>query len=412
MSTASLSLLKKGKKDALGDELAKEETPLPSAAAPAEPVVAETDETVTVDIENMTEAQLDEFVVVQGIETPSDWPSMTHAIKIGWMQATFGGDDGDKPQETGTLSQPALTEAATNTLEEIANKHGGLAVKAEGAVTDKAIGETITAMAEAVGAKPKKGKKAKGTEVLAEVAKQGEVVGPDILSDLVHEIETMKEKEALAAIGQLTEQTELTFFKLGGILSLVLANNWYTPYPSFKEFVENVHGLHYRKATYWIEIYNRLSNSGVPWAKVSKIGWTKLKEIAKVLTQDNVDEWVKIASEQNTITLIDTVKNALAKDAPKAIEDQMSKAVTTMTFKVHEDQKATIEGALSKAKEITGTQVSTAALEFICIDYLGSISDLGRVKAWGLDKVLKLVEEAFPNANLTLEVGEGEDAAT
>ena len=99
----------------------------------------------------------------------------------------------------------------------------------------------------------------------------------------------------------------------------------------FKEFVENVHGLHYRKATYWIEIYNRLSNSGVPWSKVNKIGWTKLKEIAKVLTKDNVDEWVKIASEQNTITLIDTVKNAMAKDAPKALEDQVSKAVTTMT---------------------------------------------------------------------------------
>ena len=53
--------------------------------------------------------------------------------------------------------------------------------------------------------------------------------------------------------------------------------------------------------------------------------------------------------------------------------------------------------------------VATAALEFICIDYLGSINDLGRVKAWGLDKVLKLVEEAFPEANLTLEMGDASE---
>jgi len=123
-------------------------------------------------------------------------------------------------------------------------------------------------------------------------------VEPDVLQDLVREIENMKEKQTRDLIATLTEQTEVAFFKLGGVLSLVQANGWYQPYGSFREFVEKEHGLHYRKATYWIEIYNRLSNSGVPWAKVSKLGWTKLKEIARVLTAENVVEWVRSPSSR------------------------------------------------------------------------------------------------------------------
>ena len=171
----------------------------------------------------------------------------------------------------------------------------------------------------------------------------------DILADLIHEIETMKEKQAQELVRTLREQTEVTFFKLGGVLSVIQSNGWFEPYDSFREYVEKEHGIEYRRAVYWTEIYNALAESKVPWQKVQVIPWTKLKEIAKILTIENVDMWVEIAKEQNTITLIQTVKEHSPR-SPLAIEDDQEE-VTAKTFKVHEDQKATIEAAVSKAKE-------------------------------------------------------------
>ena len=139
------------------------------------------------------------------------------------------------------------------------------------------------------------------------------------------------------------------------MLSVIQANGWFAPYNSFREFVEKKHGIHYRKAVYWTDIYNKLAEAKVPWDKVKYIGWTKLKEIAGVITTENVDEWVKVAKENNTISLIETVKAHLNSDKQVAIEDQTKKNVTTRSFKVHEDQKATIDTALAKAKEQSGT---------------------------------------------------------
>lgn len=377
MTTASLSLLKKGNKSALAEELTKPETATTSV------------ETVTVDPAKMSETEIEALVAEQGIETPDTWGTLGHAAKVAWLQTTFGASE----ESTGAEVKAAAA-----------------ADENEGSATASAS-SGVGSVQQVAKLGKKTGKKT-GKTVSTDVAKTGEIMEADVLQDLVHEIETMKEKEALDLVGKLTEETELTFFKLGGVLSLVQANGWYAPHATLREWVENVHGLHYRKAIYWIEIYNRLANSGVPWSKVSKIGWTKLKEIAKVLTKENVDEWVQIASDQNTITLIDTVKNFLAKaGSPQAIEDQTANAVTTMTFKVHEAQKATIEAGLAKAKKVTGTKVSTAALEFAMLDYLGSMTDDQRVTSWGIDKLLKLIEKNFPDVNLTLELNENDKAA-
>ena len=177
-------------------------------------------------------------------------------------------------------------------------------------------------------------------------------------------------------------------------------------YKFVSRFGDEVHGIGYHRATYWVGIYNDLVEAGVPWDKVKSIGWTKLKEIAKVITNENVDEWVALATKMNTISLIDTVKAHLNKDKPVALEDQSAKTVTTKTFKVHADQKVTIEAAIEKAKGISGTAVDTAALEFVCLDFLGGQSLVEKFKSMGIEAVLGSVEKAFPNAKIDVELTE------
>ena len=41
------------------------------------------------------------------------------------------------------------------------------------------------------------------------------------------------------------------------------------------------------------------------------------------------------------------------------------------TFKLHDAQEKTIDAAIEKAKATSGTAVDSAALELICLDYVG-----------------------------------------
>lgn len=391
--TASLALLKGTKKTDVAAELEKpapateekkttakanvsvvKKEPEPEPAQAAAPAA---DEEVEVDVDTMSSKELDVLVGEHNIEVPDEWKKMTVGQKRTWLKEQF--EDGGS------------TEAVADAPAE------------ETKAVDPAPA-TGTAVAAPKASKPAK----KAGKVTT-----GEVLEPDALSDMVSEIENLKEKDAKDLVGKLAEQAEFTYFKLGGVLSVIQVQGWFQPYASFREYVEKEHGIQYRKAMYWVAIYNDLSAAKIPWEKVKGLGWTKLKEIAELLTPENVDEWVQIAASQTTLQLIETVSNAKKQNAPKSIEDQSSKTVTTKTFKVHEDQKATIEAALTKAKEASGTTVDTVALEFICMDYLGSTPKglplKDQLQKSGIEAALEALGEAFPDANFSVELPE--DAA-
>jgi hypothetical protein len=385
MSTAaSLSLLKGGAKKTVEEELEK------APEAEQEAQTEGDDEEITVDVDKMDAKAIDALVAEHEIEVPDNWKKLKVAEKRAWLKEQFEEtDEGAEGGEAADADPEPETPAADP----------------EPAPEQEAPAEEAKVPAKA---EPKKAPAKKAGKAVAKKTTEGtiEQPGEDVLSDLVHEIENLKEDEARHMVASLNNETEMTMFKLGGVLSVIQANGWYQPYASFREFVEKDLGIHYRKATYWSAIYNHLSESKVPWEKVKGIGWTKLKEIAEVLTVDNVDDWVKIASEQTTLQLIETVKNFKQKDAPKALEDQSSKTVTTMTFKVHEDQKEIVKTALQKAKDESGTTVDTAALEFICMDYIGGQSMADKLKKMGLEAALEAVEKAFPNTNISVELEE------
>jgi hypothetical protein len=388
MTANSLSLLK-GDSETVTDEIADNINQ-----------VADTgEENVEVDVDGMSSAELDALVSEHEIETPAEWGGWDAEGKREWLKSQFEAQAEPEP-EPAPAPAPATVEAKAKDTKK---KKGQPAASAEIA-TDAGAKEAAEIDPAAAPAGPAK-KKGKAVD---KAPKTGEIVTPgdDPLFELVHEIENIKEQEARALVGKLAEQSEITFFRLGGVLSVIQANSWFSPYASFKDYVEKEHGLHYRKASYWVSIYNGLVESKVPWEKVKHLGWTKLKELVPVLTASNVDEWVAIAEKSNTISLIDAVKASVKKDAPKAIEDQSSTTVTTKTFKIHDDQKATIEAAIAKAKQQSGTTYDTVALEYICSDFLSGQTIEQRLKTMGIEKALAAVEAAFPNAKIEVEIAE------
>ncbi|MEY9560515.1 hypothetical protein [Sinorhizobium fredii] len=348
MSTAaSLSLLQGGKKP-LEAELEKKVDAVP------EP---DPDEEV-IDVDKLSAAELDKLVKQYEIAVPENWAKMKVGEKRSWLKSQFD-EVPDPPSETAG-DKEAQDQAPTSV-------------------------------------------------VIGKPPLQGEVVEDDVIIDLAHEIENMKEKDARQMVTVLADQGEVTNFKLGGVLSLIQANKWFEPYASFQEYIEKEHGLNYRKAIYFIGFYNDLVESKVPWEKVKGIGWTKLKEIAGIITPENVDEWVEKAMKNNTITLIDMVKKHLAKDQAGAIADQSTKTLSTKTFKMHQEQRDTVEAALSKAKDQSGTTVDTVALEYICLEYLGGQTLEKKLQSMGIEAALAAVEKAFPNAAIEVALTETED---
>ncbi len=204
---------------------------------------------------------------------------------------------------------------------------------------------------------------------VANLGSTGDVMPPDMISSTAADIEKMQQSDAEATAKSLLDTRDYGAFKLGGVFSLMMTNGWFGPYDNFKDYVENVIGYGYRKAVYLAAIYNTLVESGIPWDKVKDLGWSKLVKILPILNNENVDKWVKDAQSVTVLQLEELVKQAKANPGGQQIENQ-AKPVTTMTFKLHDDQKETVKAAIAKAKEITGTSVDTVALEHIAIDFL------------------------------------------
>jgi hypothetical protein len=96
-----------------------------------------------------------------------------------------------------------------------------------------------------------------------------------------------------------------------------------------------------------------------------------------------------IASKHGKADLIQAVKKYLG------AANAGGSAESSMIFKVHSGQKATIEAAIDKAKAASNTDVATVALERICVDYMGGETLQERLAALGPDDLAKMFADAL-----------------
>lgn len=239
----------------------------------------------------------------------------------------------------------------------------------------------------------------------------------DLIEKTVHEIENLKEDKALKMVPALLDNIDHDFFRLGGVMALIQTNGWYMDdgFENFRAYVEAKSDIGYRKTIYLIGIYNGLVKSGVKWEQVKHLGWTKLKELATLLTPENVQSWVDLAENMTVLQLQEHIKaqSAGTKEASESPSADISEAqkTTTKTFKLHEDQKETVEAALAKCKHESGTDVDSVALEHICLDYLGGDSVIKKLPTLkelmtgkSPEEVLEAFGEVFPDVSLTAEL--------
>jgi hypothetical protein len=229
----------------------------------------------------------------------------------------------------------------------------------------------------------------------------------NLILDIAAEVEGLTKTKALNLAEKLAETIEVSYFELGGVLKLINDNSWFEGFADFDLFVTEKYGFQGRKARYLISIYDNLVTKQIPWEKVSGIGWTKLKDLAPILTPENVDEWVEKASKLTVIELQALIKA----NQPSGEGEKTAKTtddVVKIAFKLKTDQAEIVQQALAKAKGELHTEFDTVALENICSGYVGgtisvaapNIAELA--KAMGIEPALSAIADAFPDYDINL----------
>ena len=239
------------------------------------------------------------------------------------------------------------------------------------------------------------GKKAKGAST------------GNLILDIASEVEKYSKTKALNEADHLVKDIDENSFKLGGILKLISENSWYDGADSFGVFVYERYGFAERKARYLIQIYNDLVTKQIPWEKVAKLGWTKLKDLAAILTVDNVDEWVAKAELMTVVQLQAALKASMpAEDGTTKPTDEFQKFGT---YKLKADQAATVTAAINKGKAELGTEFDSVVLENICAAYVGGNVNVSApdpvalLKSMGWSDAIQAWCTAFPEIDITID---------
>lgn len=169
-------------------------------------------------------------------------------------------------------------------------------------------------------------------------------------------------------------------------------------FDTFKEYAQKELGVRYGKASYLKNIWNHFGKDEDLLKKIESVGWDKMKELTRVVTPENAQEWVGKAQLLSCDDLKKEVKSALKALVPndsQGMLDMEAKVRGTpaesqlfsQTFQFGYDSKGTVLSAIEKVQKETGASPSES-LALICADYNGSASE-----GDGIDAVLNMVRK-------------------
>lgn len=160
-------------------------------------------------------------------------------------------------------------------------------------------------------------------------------------------------------------------------------------FEDFEAYCQEELDIKYRKAMYFVEIWDKVKSLKLDKRKVARLGWTKMKEIASVITAETAKEWMEKASKMTSRELTEAVKIVRKRD----VTGVDVPTVTTMTLRMSESEANIITEAIEEAKKLTENENAVIALEMICQDWL---ADKGSApERTNIDDLVAYMEEVY-----------------
>ena len=247
----------------------------------------------------------------------------------------------------------------------------------------------------------------------------------------------------------LATQVERGYMELGEILYRIydapvdgdpekgsILHKW--GYRSVGEFAEKELGLHLHKAQALARIFYRvaveLNNFGDEELKSQfiSLGWSKAKELVRILTKENATYWITSAKDWNVATTREAVKrekerqqaamiktdlaqrpdpvavsNDLSGQSLARAEDQEPVKWVNKLFIVDTSQAETINLALKRAQDLAGNikKSNSFLLSLICLDFLSGADWQGN----SLESKLRFISKIEQSIGLRLVVVDDAD---
>lgn len=215
-------------------------------------------------------------------------------------------------------------------------------------------------------------------------------------SDILDPNELRKRIKAVAEEMQGSEMNLALLLEQASIRKLY--KDW--GYDSFEEYVSDDLGMDGRKCYYLISIVEQFRKSNTPIEVLERIGWTKSRAIAPMLTGPDGPKWVERAGR--------TPRSELEKQVQEA---KGGEVFHTMHFRLAEEQFEVVQEALAVAKIKAKSDKPGHLLTCLAMDFLSNITDeRGQALEWWVKKLEQvysarvfIVDKTLPDAGEKIE---------
>ena len=208
---------------------------------------------------------------------------------------------------------------------------------------------------------------------------------------------------------QARDMVERGYMKLAKCLYDIYYQNSFKgwDYDSFEDYVDAELQINYRKAMYLLEIYNKAIMLNLDMDRLEKIGWTKARELVRVVDQNNAEEWMGIAEESTVKELNFKVKVEKDRQEDRASVVDEAPSTTTITVRLGMAENAIIQQALEESAAMVNTDDLSLALANICSEWLelkGAVPAQISLEEWIL-----FLERNYPRKLAIVGVADGEE---
>lgn len=136
-------------------------------------------------------------------------------------------------------------------------------------------------------------------------------------------------------------------------------------FANFEAYCDMELDFQYRKAKYLVEIWDKVKTLNIDQKRLEAIGWTKLRELVKVMDAENVEEWLERAESSSYRELHTTISTRIG-------SGETPEQITTFKLRMDAGEAAIIMEALDAAKSMLSSdkENETLALQMICQDWM------------------------------------------
>ena len=207
-----------------------------------------------------------------------------------------------------------------------------------------------------------------------------EEISTDVSNEDDEVLALVEEADDLCTLAkECLEDTAYMEWRLGGVLHHVLQDKAYEALSDtyvgkggFERYCINDLGIKYRKARYLINIYVDFSNAGLNGHDLARIGWTKARNLLKVLDENNAQELIALAEANTVESLVDEIKIMEEKMTPDKTTTEVGETAKKMSFKFHyyEDEASFIAQSLQQVMDAEGIETEAEAMYAIVTRYM------------------------------------------